>query len=177
MNNIYQAFEQNASWLNAAILFVLVVVFSAAFEWRKGKLVDGTGQPIVTFDGRWSYTVDDASKLLGDMGKDGRRTYWVTQVTLDLVFPFLYTGLIAILFFLLYSDPRYLVLIPLTVLGSDLLENATTVYHVLTYESGLSAAMVRLGSMFTSIKWSGAITAIVLIVGKVIYNIVNRLFG
>src|SRR5688500_16592738 len=111
MSYLYQILEQNATWRTLAILFALAIPVFIGFEWRKRKL----GKHIVTFDGRWAYTRAEARDLLEEMGPGNRWFYAVTQLSLDLVFPVLYNAFFAVLLFIVFPAPGYLLLIPLVV--------------------------------------------------------------
>ncbi|MCA1602930.1 MAG: hypothetical protein LC776_15295 [Acidobacteria bacterium] len=167
---IHRQLDHIATWPTFAILFVLFVLCSLGFEWRKKVIKRAAGGKDVTlFDGRYSYTPDEGRDLLEMIGKRGQRIYAITQVTLDFVFPFVYGGLLVIMLFRLYGDPGYLLLVPLITVVADLLENLTTTYLALSYE-GQPSPVTRVASIFTTLKWSALYVSLVLVLtGLVIY--------
>ncbi|MCA1601200.1 MAG: hypothetical protein LC776_06015 [Acidobacteria bacterium] len=119
------------------------------------------GHDVRLFDIRDSYTPDEARELLKTIDERGRRIYAITQLTLDLVFPFIYGGLFVIALFKLYGNPGYLLLVPLITVVADLAENLMTTYLALSYK-GLASPVARVASTFTTVKWSGLVISVVL---------------
>jgi hypothetical protein len=147
---IYKRIEVMATWQNLAILLVLFVLCFLAFRWRQNAI----GINIKTFDARkWGYTVEEGRQLLEDLGKDGRRIYVITQLTLDVIFPFVLGGLIIILLFKLNHNPQYLLLIPLLYMAADLSENITTAYLAWSFD-GNASSIIRIAAVFTVLKWA-----------------------
>lgn len=167
---MHQQLDHVATWPAFALLFILFVLCSLGFEWRKKVIKRAAGgKDVIVFDGRYSYTPDEARDLLEMIGERGRRIYAITQVTLDLVFPFVYGGLLVIMLFRLYGDPGYLLLVPLITVAADLLENLTTTYLALSY-GGESSPVTRAASIFTTLKWSALHVSLLLVLaGLVIY--------
>lgn len=143
----FQKLEQAATWQNFGLLFILFVLCWFGFRWRQ-KTVGGE---VRFFDARFWYTPAEARKLLEQIGERGRRIYAFTQLTLDFLFPFVYGGLIIILFFKLYGDPKYLLLIPIITGAADLLENTITAYLALSYK-GVASPLAWIAAIFTATK-------------------------
>jgi hypothetical protein len=162
----FQKLERIASLQILGILFLLFVVCFFGFEWRKKQL----GQQIKLFDARYYlYKPDDAHKLLKDMGDNGRRIYINTQMTLDLLFPFVYGGIIIILFFA-YGIPKYLLLIPLIAVAADLLENITTAYLAWSYQEESVSSLAWIAAAFTGTKWLGlSISLVIILAGMFVF--------
>ena len=166
----YQKLEQSATWQNFALLFILFVLCWFGFRWRQ-KTVGGEA---AFFDARFWYTPEDARKLLENMGRRGRRIYAFTQLTLDVIFPFVYGGLIIILFFKLYGDPNYLLLIPVITGAADLLENITTAYLTLSYK-GVKSLLAWIAAIFTATKRIGlCVSLITILIGTGIFFLSPR---
>lgn len=159
---IYQNVEQSATLQVFGIFFVLFIVCVWGFEWRKKKL----GCQIILFDARFWYTPLEAQELLKEIGDHGRRIYAFTQITLDVVFPFVYGGLISIMFFA-YSSPKYLFLIPIVTVIADLLENITTAYLAWSYK-GLLSQLAWAAAIFTAAKYIGLILSFLVILFEII---------
>ena len=99
------------------------------------------------------YTRTEAGELLDALGPDGRRIYAWTEVTLDLVFPFVYGLLFAIPLVRLY-EPRqaWVLLFPLAGMAFDLLENVTVATLAWTYQQGQESGLATAASAFTRMK-------------------------
>lgn len=166
-DGIYQQLDRIATWPVFALLVILFILCYLGFQWRH-KVMKGiaSGHDVSLFDARDSYTPDEARDLLEMIGARGRRIYAVTQITLDVVFPFVYGGLFVILLFKLYGHPGYVLLVPLITVVADLLENLTTVYLALSYK-GLSSPVTRAASTFTTLKRSGLIISLVLVLAGI----------
>ena len=159
---IYQQLDRIATWPIFALLVVLFILCTLGFQWRSKAMREIAGRDVRPFDVRDSYTPDEARELLETMGERGRRIYAITQLTLDLVFPFIYGGLFVITLYKLYGNPGYLLLVPLIAVATDLLENLTTTYLALSYR-GLASPVARVASIFTTVKRSGLVMSGVLI--------------
>ena len=162
----YQKLEQLATWQNFGILFVLLIFCCLHFLWRQEAL----GEKVKTFDAhKWGYNPDQAYVVLDKMGERGRRIYIFTQLTLDVIFPFVYGGLIIILLFKLYGSPKYLLLIPVIMVTADLLENITTSYLAWSFSKGVPASIVRIAAFFTVVKWIGIFLSLaILLIGLLV---------
>ncbi len=81
---------------------------------------------IETPDGQFSwYCPEQINKFAANIGPDGRSLYVVTELTLDMVFPMVYCGLVAILLFQLTANARHrrLLFVPLVGFAADIGEN------------------------------------------------------
>ena len=164
---IYQQLDRIATWPIFALLVVLFILCTVGFRWRSNVMREIAGHDIELFDIRDSYTPDEARDLLKTIGERGRRIYASTQLTLDLVFPFIYGGLFVITLYKLYGNPGYLLLVPLITVVADLLENLMTSYLALSYLRGLSSPVVQVASTFTAVKRSGLVISFVLILAGI----------
>lgn len=171
LDYIFDNLEKIATWRMFWILFIVCVVCNLGFWWRNNAL----GKTIVTFDGRKTgYTPEEAKQLLADLGPDGRRTYVLTQITLDLIFPFVYGGLFVILFSKL-GLPRYFLLLPVLTVIADLLENFSAVFLTLNYQTDAPAPQfARLASIFTVTKWIGVLLMFLTLVGGFLFFLFRR---
>lgn len=168
---IYKQLDQCATWTVFILLLVLGGLCWLGFKWRDKALSERAGgEKITTFDGRYAYTPQEAHDLLEMMGKRGRRLYAFTQVTLDLIYPLVYSSLFLIMIFRLYGDPGYLLLVPVIAFVADLLENFTNIYLALSHRQGSVPSLARFSSLCTWVKWSGVtISAILILVGIAVW--------
>jgi hypothetical protein len=153
---IYGKLETIVTWQIFAVLSVLFIFCYLGFEWRRQTI----GEQIIPFDTRYWYTPREAADLLNAMGERGRRIYAITQITLDFLFPFVYGGLLIIVFFAFYQNPKYLLLIPLLTVVADLLENITTAYLAWSFTEAGESQLAWLAAIFTLTKRIGLILAL-----------------
>src|SRR6266508_4297761 len=107
-------------------------------------------------DGRWGYSPANVHEFLGLVGPAGRQLYAWTQVTLDLVFPFLY-GLLLSGWIARTPPPRisrYAVWLPWLTALLDLGENGILAYLAWTWTAdGPPSSVAALASKATRGKW------------------------
>jgi hypothetical protein len=111
-----------------------------------------------TLDMLTRYTPAQAYELISSYGEQGRQTYAIIEVTLDLVYPFVSALLFSLL--ILYSFQHgfpnqkwahWLALLPFAVMASDYLENTFVLILLLEYPRELAGA-ARTASFFTTAK-------------------------
>jgi hypothetical protein len=162
-----------ASWPVLALVIFAALLCNIGFQWRNGVLDKYAEQSprrqgcerAVTLDGRLrGYSKADVRKLLDLIGAEGRRLYALTQVTLDLLFPFLYGSLFAMLLVRLSKpEQAWVLLFPVATVVFDLLENFTVATLAWTYD-GKETSLATAASSFTMTKW-GLLLLTLLLVG------------
>lgn len=171
-------------WRAALLLVIVALPFNLwLFPARSRYLQAQSGASSPILDTWFGYPPDRAFTLIGALGKDGRQLYALTEVTVDLLYPLIYTGLLAVLLGLLtplaFPGSRLaagLARLPLVVLVSDYLENIGVVTLLLVYPSQ-PALIARLTAAMTMLKISLGVLCVVVIVvsgGKIIFE---RFFG
>ena len=75
-----------ATWPVVALLFIGFVLCTFGFMARTQRLANIP--PLL--DGRFWYTATDVQVLFEKVGQEGRNLYALTEVTIDLAFPFIY---------------------------------------------------------------------------------------
>lgn len=171
INALHKWLTRWATWPVIALLFIAYVLCTQGFDARRAAL----GYGLRVLDVRFAYTPADVQHLFEALGAGGRSLYALTEVTLDLVFPFVYGGLLAILVLNLFSRERarYLVLVPVLGVVFDLLENITVALLAWTYAGGTSPAAWA-ASVFSSTKLIlGALGLLIVLAGAVL-NLVKR---
>lgn len=166
---IYRLVERKATWQMTGLLFILFILCLAAFDWRNGVVGE-------TLESARSYTPAEANEIFKKMGAEGRTTYALTEITLDLVFPLVYGGLFAILIFRLYSREaaRWLLLIPFILVVSDLLENFTAAYLAWSFKEGQQPSPIALAAVtFTVLKGLLFVLSLVLILLGAVWRLVR----
>lgn len=135
-------------------------------------LASGLGGAL-PLDLHFAYTPEHAYQLIESYGENGRRSYAVAALTLDVAYPIAYSLLFAVALTLLlrrlpaqFGRLYRLRLLPFLVGLFDLAENVTVVALIESYPERLDA-VARLASFFTSAKWTiAAVTiAVMLLAG------------
>lgn len=146
---IYNLVQRWGTWPMVALLFILFVLGTQGFEYRRKVL----GYETRTLDGRLWYSPVEARDFLETIGERGRRVYAATELTLDILFPIVYGTLFAILLIRVYSLPtaKNLVVLPLLAAAADLLENLTAAYLALQFD-GEPSSLARVATVFTATK-------------------------
>ncbi len=126
-----------------------------------------------TLDTLSSYSPQEAYRLLGSYGDQGRQQYLVTELTLDVLYP-LSTALFFCLL-TLYSFrqgfpnhpwTRWLVLIPLAELAVDFLENACVVFMLVRFPTEMPF-LAAVSNVFTTLKFALTLPELAFVVGLV----------
>lgn len=171
-NQITNAFSKflnnNAKWksiliLLGLILFINILIFPLFVTKNESKLV---------LDTQFSYTPEKAYKILSDYTDDELKTYIIVELTVDFVYPIVYTLFIAFLIFKL-SNKSTLSLFPLLILFSDYFENIGIVTIAYYYPQKLPN-IVTVTSLLTSLKWILVAISILLIVALLLMKLHNR---
>jgi hypothetical protein len=151
MDSLYWQVKQVATWPVVALLLVAAVLCTQGFEWRKKTL----GYENPPLDGRHRlYTPEDARILFKELEKRGQlRLYGITEVTLDLIFPFVYGTLFAVLFSNVYNQTyaRWLILLPLLASVADLVENTLIAVETFRFNHQPSL-LIYIAATFTATK-------------------------
>jgi hypothetical protein len=163
-----------ATWPVLSLLFIGYVLCSLGFTARSDRLA---GNPPL-LDLRYWYGSADVQALFDKLGTAGRSYYALTEATIDLAFPFIYTGILLILIYRLFEPKpaRVLLLIPLVGMLSDLLENASVVAMVSTY-TGAPPGVASVATVFTLAKGVLVRLAMVLVLVGAIRAIILRRTG
>ena len=148
-NGFFNQLERFASWQVVALLFVLFVLCAQGFQWRQKKL----GHENPGLDGRGWYSPDDVRDFFHNIKEEGRRIYYTTELTLDLLFPLVYSLLFSS--FIIHVYPRetakVLVLVPLMAAICDVLENIMLAYLAWQFDEHVSP-LARVAAIATAIK-------------------------
>lgn len=139
--------------LIAAYLFVLFILFPAF----------AGSQNVVPLDLRFHYDLATVRSVFDALGMEGRDQYRVGAMTLDVLYPLVYSSTFAVwLALLVRARTRFAcatMLLPFAVLLFDLLENACIVMLLAQYPD-LSGTLVAVAAWLTSLKWSLAAATI-----------------
>lgn len=153
----------------------LVLLFAAGlaliflFQVRNHHLEQLSGKSRPTLDGKLYYSPDSAFAIIDSLGEKGRNFYALTELTLDLIFPIIYSLLLSLLIIYLFKRPRkykhyqLLGFIPFVGFFADILENASIVGMAYSYPDK-NTLVAGAASTFTCIKWISLMTSAVIIV-------------
>jgi len=75
-----------ATWPAVAILLFAFLVCSILFDWRQDEL----GYRSKILDVRFGYSPSDVVQLFEELRDNGRKLNAITEISLDLIFPFIY---------------------------------------------------------------------------------------
>jgi hypothetical protein len=169
-------------WRNALIVLLLILPFNLfLFPARHRQLTALSGQEDVIIDVWFAYTPAQVYAVLPVLGEQGRRAYALSEVTLDLAYPALYSTLLRIALAALLRRLRRrwpalprLERLAVAVFAADVLENLGITALLLAYPARLDG-LAWLTAGVTTLKWVlGAASIAVLLVGSVIYVLTAR---
>ena len=171
LDGLYQWCEPKATWAIFTLLFIAFLIFAQLFEQRHKAL----GYENQMLDGRGWYSPPDVKSLfeaietrdtdyLKVFKTKGLNLYAVTELTLDLVFPFIYCFLIIIPIIRLYSpgNAKYLILLPIIAALADLFENALIAYLAFTFDKDVSS-IAYVAAVFTLIKTALLLICVIIV--------------
>ncbi len=147
-----------ANWKTLAILSILYVSFPA--YWLKNaevRINQLAGKPVNPIDLTFGFNPTRTLRMVADYGPEARTYYARTELTTDLVYPIVYSFLLAVILTMLFRNKPYkpftwITLLPFLSLIFDYLENATIVTLLNTYpEQSVSVAV--LCEVFKLLKW------------------------
>ena len=154
--------QKTATWKNILILMGIMLLFQFLFF---PALLPG-GEHAVLLDSELGYRANEAYEVIGHYSDSMRRIYILNEVTLDLVFPFVYTFLFAFAIYLLYQRST-LALFPFLAIIFDFLEN-TGIVIMLSAWPNKFMWLATCTSIFSMIKWSlVVISTLIILVGGV----------
>ena len=166
-NALAQRLSRLANWKVILSLVVLVIVFNRLlFLPRTARLVDLSGiqEPII--DVLFSYSPQAVYAIVAGLGDQGRQIYIVTQLTVDLVFPILYSLLLALLIFTIFRKAfagagflQKAIWLPLIGALFDYGENFGIVAMLVAHPNQ-PALLAQVTSLFSSAKWVTLLLAV-----------------
>lgn len=166
LDSLYRKLETKATWSIVVLLFVAYTFCTAGFEWRRNAL----GCENKLLDSKGIYSQQDVVYLFDTLEQsDNLQLYGITELTLDIVFPFVYSMLLVFLIIRLCSakKAKYLILIPIFAALADLSENFTIAYLAFSF-NGLYSPLMWLAAIFSSLKIVLLlISLIILVVGAI----------
>jgi len=138
---------------NFLLLFVLALVFKFALFGPITRRIGDDEPAHDTFDVRWKgYTANEAIGVLNAYGQEGRRLYRLLDLTVDLVFPLIYSSMLAIAIAAAFAKTAFrpLVALPFIAALFDYGENFSVVTMINRFPH--VEGVVRLASFCTQMK-------------------------
>ena len=140
------------------------------FPWRRSQLVALSGLPNPTFDVRFAYSSQELLRALSNFGPEGRYLYAISEVTLDFIFPLIYTPFLIGAMVSIFSKAfpvkhplQKLVYLPLGVFLADILENISLAWLLLAYPPAC-VPLAWSASIFSLLKWLWGVLVLLLLV-------------
>ena len=160
-----------------------VIIFSSyIFPWRTATLMRMSGVEDPVLDGRmFGYSTQEASDVLMGLGSPGRKFYAITELTLDLMFPVVYSMCLSL--FILWGTQQVLAtrsrghalaFLPIAVLFLDYAENGLIIVMLIGFPETLVIAPVA--SMVTTAKWGTGIITLLVCLGWILAGGLHRFF-
>src|SRR5688572_24043403 len=179
LNNLSQTLHKNArGWL--------VLIFLAGEIFFNAVYLPGVQAELQEFSGgngpidlQLFYTPAKVYSMVDSYGEEGRAFYLMHELTIDVIYPVVYTLFFALLITWLFqrgfaqgSKMQKLNVVPFGAFLFDMLENVCIVI-MLTAHPGQPVIVAWLGTIFTVIKWLFAAATIVLILTGLVLALKN----
>ena len=168
LDSFYNQLVRLASWQVVALLFVLFLICAQGFEWRSKQL----GHENPGLDSRGWYSPVEVRDFLHNIKEDGRRLYYTTELSLDLLFPLVYGALFASLLTHVYAreHAKLLVLVPLLTVICDVSENILLAYLAWQFDEQTSP-LARVAAIMTAAKTGLFVVSLLLILVGALWTI------
>ena len=146
-----------ATWKSVLILLGLDIIFNVVIF----PMFMAKSPNTLPLDLYFSYSSDEVYNLFANFSPAELKTYMITELTVDVVYPIVYSLLFAFVIFKL-SGKAFFSMVPVLVMFLDYLENIGIVTMIHYYPQQLnSVAMIT--SIFSSLKWILVIVSVALI--------------
>ncbi|TAE30823.1 MAG: hypothetical protein EAZ91_09360 [Cytophagales bacterium] len=158
MTTLVRILNKIANWKTLVILFILYVSFPAYWLKNAGDRINQlAGKPIGPIDLTFGFDPTRTLQMVAEYGPEARAYYTRTELTTDLIYPIVYSLLLAVILTMLFRNKPYkpfawVTLLPFASLLFDYLENATIVTMLSTYPSQ-SMPVAVLCEVFKLAKW------------------------
>lgn len=168
MTTLIHLLDRIANWKSLVLLLIFYVSFPA--YWLKNaeaNINQLAGKPVGVIDLTIGFNPARTLRMVADYGPAARDFYARTELTLDLVYPLVYSFLLAVILTLLfrhkpYRPSRWVTLLPFASGLFDYLENGTIVGLLTTYPAQ-SPVLAVLCEVAKLAKWLSFGLVIILI--------------
>lgn len=157
-----------ATWRNVLILIGIIALINILLVLSFGQNPD-----FKPLDLQLSYTPEEAYAWISGYSDSERSMYLLIELTLDILYPVVYSFAICFALFLFFGKPK-LAQLPLLLIFLDLIENGFIVFVLLNYPTKHDW-LVQMASFFTSSKWTlAAISFTLLLLGAIRFLFMRR---
>lgn len=154
--------QKYATWKSILILMGIMLLFE--FLWFPQFLPKGENAR--SLDTEIAYNAEDAYEIIGNYTGTMRQRYILGEITLDLVFPMIYTLLFSFLIFFLFKNTT-LALFPFLQMIFDYLENTGIVIMLSAWPNKMMW-LATTTSVFSMVKWGLAgVSSLIVLLGVV----------
>ncbi len=160
---------QTASVKLSLFLLFLIIVFNAVI--MPNLAGDTKAVPI---DLQFAYTPERAYELINSYSTETRHRYIIGEMTMDVIYPIIYTLFLSLTLLLVYPKKEKIALIPYIIFIADMIENIGIIIMLYNYPSELHGVALAT-SVFSTIKWSVVLVAFVLLVVGLILAAIKKL--
>ncbi|MCY7356838.1 MAG: hypothetical protein LH609_05100 [Rudanella sp.] len=150
--------DRIANWKTLVFLLVIYVSFPAYwFKQAETTINQLAGKPVGPIDLTFGFNPNRTRQMVANYGPEARAYYTRTELTTDLIYPIVYSFLLAVVLTMLFRNKPYkpfawVMLLPFASLIFDYLENATIVTMLQTYPDE-SIGVAVLCELFKLAKW------------------------
>ena len=162
-----QFITKYARWRNVLILLGLVIAINILL----GLSLSGNPN-LKPLDLQFSYSPEKAYALISAYNEKERALYILIELTLDIVYPIIYSLCLSFALFLLYNNTR-LAKLPLFLIVLELFENAGIVILLANYPHQ-HPWVASVTSIFTSLKWILAVSCLLLMLIGMVRRFAQR---
>lgn len=120
------------------------------------------GQNVKLLDLQFAYTPQEAYQLIENYGETVRKSYIIGELTIDLIYPIIYSLLLSFIIFFIYKHQK-IALFPFLILITDYLENFGIVTLLYNYPQKL-IIVAWITSFFSTLKWILILSSILIVI-------------
>jgi len=162
-------FSKYASVKVSLFLLLLMIVFNAFIMPNLAG-----DQQAVPIDLQFAYSPERAYELINSYSAETRHNYMIGEMTMDVLYPIVYTLFLSITLLLLYPQKEKLALIPYVIFIADMLENTGIITMLYNYPTELYGVAMAT-SVFSTIKWSVVGIAFLLLIIGLVLALIKKL--
>lgn len=160
--------QKNASGKNILFLSGMLLLFNFVLF----PVYIPNEQNAEPIDTQFAYTPQKAYQLIGDYGESARKSYITGELTIDLIYPVIYSLILCFILFLIYKNQK-IVLFPFLILIADYFENFGIVTMLYNYPQKL-ISVAWITSFFSTLKWILIVVTILIIISGLIRKIILK---
>ena len=165
-----------AGW-KSLVLFLAIYILFAGYILKntESRIIELTGKSVGIIDLTFGFNPQKTLMMVAEYGDAARSYYAWTEMTTDMVYPFVYAFLFGVILTLLYRESPYawVSLVPFICLLLDYLENINIVILLTTYPRQ-SITIAILAEIFKLMKWLAFGSVILLMIFGLASRMIHR---